>query len=40
MRLMIVIMGLVLFALWDASMNFGRFTKPVMYFIYRMSGGY
>jgi hypothetical protein len=37
---MILAMGLVLLALWDANMNLGRLTKPVIYFIYRVAGGY
>lgn len=40
MRYVLLIVGIVVFVLWDVNANRARFSQPVMYFIYRVAGGY
>jgi hypothetical protein len=40
MRLMLVVLSLTVFLLWDLNMNHGRFMKPAIWFFYRLAGGH
>jgi hypothetical protein len=40
MRLMLIVLSLMVFALWDLNMNHGRLVKPAIWFFYRLAGGY
>ena len=40
MHYVLLILGIVVFVLWDVNMNRAKFSQPVAYFVYRVAGGH
>ncbi len=40
MHYVLLILGIVVFVVWDVKQNGARFSQPVTHFVYRVAGGH
>lgn len=40
MHYVLLILGIVVFVVWDVNQNRAKFTQPAVHFVYRVAGGY